>query len=567
MSSAAPGSPAPRWARVLIVLLLLAPVGLAVHSLRQKSWTWDEPIYLAGGHYLLHTGNLRNQALSYHPPLVMYWNSVGLAPLRFDPLLFPPRTRDHDREVGMQVAFRSGHAPARVRFLARLPFVVLLPLLGLVVYHWSRDLWGWRGGLLSLWLVAWSPTLLAHTRLVATDVLFTLLCVSTLWSARAVLRRGGAARLLRTGLLAGLTFLAKFTAVILIPCAVVAGWFAARAPASSGWRTWPLRRVALGLVAVAACVALVVWLGYLGEFAPGVTDAAERAALERGRPAGVVARVMHALYVNDVPLPAMTYVMGFFSQFSHGAGGHSNYLFGETRSHGWWYYFPVAVLVKTPLPVLALWCAGVVAWWRTRAGAHEALWLAVAPATLLLLSTRANINIGVRHVLLLYPLAAVAAGAAVRWLDYRGGRAAIGVCAAWLLVATLHVHPHYLTYFSPLVGGAAGGHRVLVDSNLDWGQDAEALFARAQAEGWLPLRVQYFGPPGRLSFAPEGITAWDNPCAPTTGYLAVSVTNRMGAYMAADCFAWLEAHEPVARINDTIWVYHIPDEREAHGST
>ncbi len=568
-----PRARTPGWARILIAVLLLAPMGLAVDSLRGKSWTWDEPIYLAGGHYLFRTGNLRNQALQYHPPLVLYWNSLGLAPLPLDRDLFPPSTTDHDREVGMQVAFSSGHDPARVRLLARLPFVLLIPVLGALVYWWARDLWGWRGGLLSLWLVAWNPTLLAHARLVGTDYLFTVLFVATLWAGRALLQRGGARRVVQAGVLTGLTFLAKFTAVILLPCAVVGAWFAARPAGGEGgaarWRTWSARRVALGLAAGSGLALVVLWLGYLAEVAPAIPAEHQRLAFaQHPPPPGLLGGLMYALYVRDIPLPAMTYLMGFFSQFVHGAGGHSNYLLGETRLGGWWYYFPLAVLVKTPLPELGLWLAGAVAWWRSGAGRREAVWLAVGPAVLFLLSARANINIGVRHVLILYPLAAVCAGACIRWWPQRAGRVALGVALAWVLGTTLHAHPHYLTSFNPLAGGAAGGHRVLVDSNLDWGQDAEALFARAQAEGWLPLRVQYFGPPGRLEHAPAGVTAWEDPCAPTEGYLAVSVTNRVGAYMdeGAACFAWLDAHEPIARINHSIWVYHVPPEEAARGA-
>ena len=319
-------------------------------------------------------------------------------------------------------------------------------------------------------------------------------------------------------------------------------------------------------MAILAC--LVLWAGYLGQFAVAVPDPQERAILEQmPPPAGGLARVVYGLYRSDIRLPAVSYLVGFFSQYVHGAAGHANYLWGELRHQGWWYYFPVALAVKTPLPALALWGLGAAAWWRRRTHGQDAVWVLVAPAVLLVLSTRSNINIGLRHVLLVYPLAAIAAGAAVQWCAHRRGRVAVVVCAGALLLTTLRAHPHYLPYFNAAAGGARGGHRVLVDSNLDWGQDLDALVARADAEGWHPLHVQYFGPPHRLDYVRGNLSPLANPCAPTPGYVAVSVTHRVGAYMpeGAACFAWLDAYEPIARVNHSIWVYHIPEDEAADG--
>ena len=103
--------------RVAIVVLLFLPAGLAVHSLYGKSLTWDEPIYLGAGHHLVHTRNFHIAALTYHPPLAMYLNSLGLLPLGISSDLFPPEGPEFDSQMGLRVVHHSAASPAHLRIV------------------------------------------------------------------------------------------------------------------------------------------------------------------------------------------------------------------------------------------------------------------------------------------------------------------------------------------------------------------------------------------------------------------------------------------------------------------
>ena len=125
--------------------------------------------------------------------------------------------------------------------------------------------------------------------------------------------------------------------------------------------------------------------------------------------------------VWNVSLPAWEYFDGIRVALMHNSNGHPAYLLGEARTFGWWYYFPVALAVKTPLALLALLAVGIGVCWSTRRRVVYLMPMAFSLG-ILLPAMAGNVNIGVRHVLPVYVGLAVIAGcalASVRWTPPR----------------------------------------------------------------------------------------------------------------------------------------------------
>jgi hypothetical protein len=163
----------------------------------------------------------------------------------------------------------------------------------------------------------------------------------------------------------------------------------------------------------------------------------------------------------------------------------------------------------------------------------------------------------------LFPFLALAAGIGAVWA-WRRQRCVAAVLFLWLAISAALAHPDYLAYFNEI----ARGHpeRILVDSDLDWGQDMNRLVAelRRRNVGYLHMACLYTGDDSKL-----GLPNWDSlePFQPVTGWVAVSYTMLQNyGWMAAHqrgrkdlAFAWLDAYQPVARVGKSILVYRIPE--------
>lgn len=276
-------------------------------------------------------------------------------------------------------------------------------------------------------------------------------------------------------------------------------------------------------------------------------------------------RAAAASVANNVRIPAPTFLAGAELVARHSRLGHAAYLFGEVRMTGWWYYFPVLLFYKSPLPFVILTLIGLpllaLHGWRRRE--PEWLGLAIAPLLMLIPAITSGINIGIRHVLPLYPLFALPAafGAVSLWQAVQGrraGRAAVVVLLGWQFAATAIAHPDYLPYMNEL----AGGHpeRIALDSNVDWGQDFLRLEAAAKREHLAPLHIDYFGPLDWRNRLPAATQLEPGVC--TSGWIAVSEMKLAlgGSDGRGGGYEWLKARAPVRWIGKSIRLYHVKPE-------
>jgi hypothetical protein len=166
------------------------------------------------------------------------------------------------------------------------------------------------------------------------------------------------------------------------------------------------------------------------------------------------------------------------------------FLLGEFSQDGWPHYYLVAIAVKTPLPALLLFVLAAVASIRRRR--FEVIVCAIFAALFLLVSAFSSLNLGIRHVLPIYPFL-YAACAIVLFDASRRLRIAAAVLVVVHAITAVIAYPSYLSYFNPLIGSSRNADRILIDSNLDWGQDLRRLAHWTRANDVEVIRVHYFG--------------------------------------------------------------------------
>jgi 4-amino-4-deoxy-L-arabinose transferase-like glycosyltransferase len=538
--------------RLLPLLVLLVFFALALSSARDDSPTMDEQNHIARGLAYLRTGDARLSV--EHPPLV---NVLSALPLLTDSVKLP--LDDWSWEAGEWYRFadrllwQGNQEVDRLVFLARLPVMLLALLLGAFLHRAVRGWYGERAALLALALFVLDPNLLAHARYATTDLgctAFAFLAGVALW--RAMRSDFGIPWVLLAGGAFGLALSAKLSAAAFGP----AFGLLALAYLVARWRRNRRGAVAAGLrlgLLYPLTALLTVWAVY----------GLEWGALPNGGPA--------------VPMP--TFWRGVETIFGFSGGGRPAFLLGHFSAEGFWYYFLIAFAVKTPLPALGLiaWSLGL---FVTRAGKDRAsgtwntsAFLILPPAGYFLISTQSALNLGYRHLLPILPyLYAFVAGQV-------GGRPTgkkrawlLSALLLWLVVGNLLIFPHYLSYFNEIVG-PKDGYRVLVDSNVDWGQDLKRLKGWMDREGVERIKLAWFGSAypeyygivyDPLPGLPHHFDLWEslpfNPEEPEPGIYAISASMLQELHRRDEdktAFAWFRAREPDDRVGYSILIYRV----------
>jgi hypothetical protein len=361
------------------------------------------------------------------------------------------------------------HHPERTVTLMRLGNLPFFVLGCLVVFWWARRYFGAAAGVLAICLFTMIPTVLAHAGLATTDMglaacLGAAFLAMLIWGEEPTYKHGAV-----FGFCMALAMLSKFTTLGFFPVGAVialAFYLAAERPGMERLKQLLRERAASLGIAVGVCL-FTVWAAFFFSFGK--------------------------VPVWNVSLPAWEYFDGIRVALAHNANGHPAWLLGEARRYGWWYYFPVALAVKTPLALLLLLLVGFGVCWRNRRRLAYLMPVAFSLGVLLPAMT-GNVNIGVRHVLPIYLAFSVIAAVGLVQLARLSNRkawagAVAGALVLWLAATGALHHPDYIPYFNELVWGQPD--RVLCDSDYDWGQDTKRLAARLKQLGATSVNYGY----------------------------------------------------------------------------
>jgi 4-amino-4-deoxy-L-arabinose transferase-like glycosyltransferase len=527
-----------------VVLLLAVFAAQCLLAMPHMSPTSDEVPHLAAGYACLKTGDYRLNA--EHPPAVKLLAALPLLALDLDLDLNHSSWKDNrEWAFGERFVNQNRVPPQTIIFWGRVPMVLLGLGLGLVIYLWTLELYGRGPALLALLLFAFCPNLLANSPLVTTDVgnaLFTLLAVYGLYRYLLAPRIGSAAL---TGVALGLALCSKATSVSIVALYAIlaAVFFITRRE-----RTVSVPRLAAGCGVVLAVAVAVILAAY---------------------------RVTSVGYYFQS--------LGYFVK-DVAAGGRPAFLFGEYSTQGWPYYFLAAMLVKTPLPSLALLAATVVLLVKRRRLEPAWYWMAVPVLFFLAAASFSRLQLGIRYILQVYPFLYILIGGTVG--SALAGRAShkrpavlvvVGLLG-WYAVGTLRVFPHYLAYFNEAVGGPKKGYQVLLDSNLDWGQDLPGLAEFLQKQDSPQVILSYFGTASPNTY---GITYQDfysynlsgrreehiNSLDPGRELFVISANSLQCLYWPdKTIFDWLKQRKPLAVIGHTLFVYDFTEDSEAQAN-
>lgn len=565
----APSAPSTRAVLATIILLSLQ---LAASTWRVYSHTWDEPEHLAAGMELLDRG--RYEYDTEHPPIARVL--IALGPYLAGARSYGTPPPDGVQE-GIDILYGTGHYDLYLT-LARLGTLPFFALLLFAAWLWARRVADSdHEALLAVLLLASVPPVLGHAALATLDVpaaATTLLALYLLQRWLMSTRRRDA---ILAGVAGGVAVGTKLSAIPFLGLGALVLFGALNSLRATAVAPQPnnpvsqrggLKRRAVGVALMTVAVAMPIVIAY-GRRSIDLTHAPPHfnwvlASLFHGRGWGRTSIYAGALHPR-LPEAFWDFLAGIAALKAHNDAGHLSFLLGELRSGGWWYFYLTALAVKTPLPLLLTGPPGMV--FMARDGWRERNLWRVAPAVLFVTllafaSLYSRINIGIRHVLILYPFMALGGAylLARTWRSVKSLQdplgAGFGFClilglVGWQVSTLWTANPDYLPYFNEAV---AHPERVLVDSDLDWGQDLRRLEWRLTELKVAHLNFAYLGT-ADLVREPLPPTTSLPPRRRATGWVAITALAREHEPIG---YSWLAAYKPVQRVGKTIDLYYIP---------
>jgi len=495
------------FSRLLIVSFLLVFTVVALGTIKQESPTIDEPVHLLAGYSYLKWGDYRVNP--EHPPLAKVLAALPLLALDVkDPRPTAPEWDEIPKQmpglpatkVAVEMFFVQNDADT-LFFYSKLPFVFLAMVLGLFVFLWAEEWFGPVAAAASLILFLTNPVIIAHSTVVHTDMAFaTFFFVGTYFFQRT-LRSPGWLKAWIPCILFGMAAITKFSAVAIFASWGLMGlvWVLDDESRRDGNRvfTRPGKFIFLSTILLAMTLTAfgLIWAAYGFRFD----------AVPGGRAQWSYAHVMtpdaSALLQDVVSFVARLHLFPdawiYGELYNVAYARRAAFLLGDISYDGFWLYFPVALLAKTPVPALVLIAAAVVSLFtlgKTDKMKRYILWIPIV--VYFTLAVWSRMNIGVRHILPIFPFLFVLAGesAAKLWANRalwkKGFLIFLGAWALWNLIGT---YPNYLAFFNEVAGGSRNGHKILLDSNLDWGQDLKSLKAWLDQRRIRKILFLYFG--------------------------------------------------------------------------
>lgn len=503
----------PRILVYLAVAVLLAIIFLQLALMAYKnSATWDEPDHIYSAYMQAKHGDFGLNP--EHPPLIKYLGALPLLNMEFKMPPLQGRVYRLEEAAGGR-DFLFGNDANAILWRVRMATSGITILLAFVMFLATQEFFGTGAGLIALSLIAFDPTLLAHSALMTTDAGGACFMFASIYAFYRYAKSPSYLRLAIVGLVLGLGLASKHSSVLIFPMLLLLAVVEVFSPRAEARANTSIRKRALhmtgALIVILFLSVAVLWASYGFRFEARV----DGLALNPAMPAQL-ARVPspfegHALAVMaKLHLLPESYIYGFAHVLIQ-SKAFTSYLLGTIYPHPVWFYFPIAMLIKSTLTFLILF--GITVWaiatkklrpWR------EILYLAIPAAIYMAFAMAGGMNIGVRHVLPVYIfLSVLIAGAC--WKLVQSNRRWLYVVVILLVfqaVSVVHSFPAYVSYANEATGGPSNVHELLSDSSADWGQQMKAVKQYTDANGIKSCWFAYFGQ-GVADFSYYGI-----PCKP-----------------------------------------------------
>jgi 4-amino-4-deoxy-L-arabinose transferase-like glycosyltransferase len=548
----------------LLIILLICVGLIRISSTYEVFWqTYDEPYYIARGmewldreHYSKKKDYLHNEATPL--PGIM----TALGPY-YKGLRATGLTERH--KEGNNILHSDGNYEMNLT-LARIGILPFFIIATLIVSLWAKWLFGEFSALFSVFFFTTLPAVLAHSGLATSDMAAGATLATALFTLCLWLEEPTLPRTYLLGIFVGLSCLAKYSnlAYLSVSGTLIVALYWLGEIKSKNKNICIKRWIGRSGIILLIC-SLIIWAGY--RFSVSfLTSPDTRPHLSIDRIFGTDGFLHEIAYliVEGFPIPAPDFFSGLRDIAQHNSEGHWAYLLGEAYMHGRWYFFPIAITVKTTLPFLVLSILGIFLSLRQfikQQGEIKLLVPTVGALGILIVAMLSSLNLGIRHVLSMFPLLAVLAGygALILWRlnqpKFLGSVLLIGL-VVWQIISSATAQPNYLAYYNELAG--KNPDEIVMDTT-DWGQDLKSLAKALENRKINNFSLSYAGSADleRLGLPPHTKLI---PYQKTTGWVAISLLNmKFGTWEPPyDQFSWLEKYEPVEVIGKTIRLYYIP---------
>lgn len=605
-------------------VLLTVFAFLAVTSMWNDSANYDERIHLPAGYSYITQKDMRLNP--EHPPLV---KDLAALPLLFMKINFPsqswgwntPLTTDQSRTpswqtdvgFGNDLLYYSGNDAQKMMRYGKIPIILIGVLLGFFVFRFTRELWGNLAGIIALTFYSFSPTVLAHTRFITTDVAAAAAFFISFYYLYCWLKAPTQRNIWVFGIIFGLSLLTKFSTFLLIPIFgfITLAWALVQNQKKWFWFGKYLGGFIFALV-IAYSVVGAVYSFHVWNYPPEKQQIDTAFILSTF---GYKPLADFTVWLSGTPFRSYAqYLLGLLMVAQRSSGGNTTYYIDRVSAEGARSYFPIVYLIKEPLTYIILtlfavfltlrkcvnrcqnraakdWISDSINLARNNLAETGMLFVALIYWAF---SINSNLNIGVRHILPTLPfIYALTARQVTYWIkgdftertpNYRllptGRRvwqflrlywgkikraALIVLLFFWAILTVLSAYPFFLAYFNEIAGGPNNGHKLVVDSNLDWGQDILRLADFIEKNNIKEIKMDYFsGAPAEYYIKNAEIKSFNRE-VPQRGWLAVSATIYMGACKENKipcsyndrAYTWLDKYKPATKIGYSIFVYNI----------
>jgi len=537
----------------LLILIGIA-TALIVSSWSVLSGTVDEPYHIANGLDWLEHGI---QADFQQPPLAQGAMALGLY---LEGKHFPAGDSGIN-DKGVAILQSSGEYRNNLK-LARLGDLPFFFLGCVIVWLWARR---WFNRATTGWAVLLFvslPPILSHSGLATVDMAGAATIATALYAFVRCIENPSWQRLVLLGAAVALAFFSKFSSIAFLgSCFLLSSMYLALRRRGAVLEDVQWRRLSWRVLIVAAVAFVSLWGGYRFSFRPAAYKTSPYQTLDHWLVK--TPHIRNLVYkAIKVPLPLTEFLRGVYEVGSHNERGHDSYLLGKYRKTGWWYFFPVVIGVKTPIGFLILAGGGILAILRgLQSDAWQQHLTVIFAVSIMLVCMNSRIDLGVRHILPIYPLLAVIAGYAASEFIVLARRVSPAIAALPILLALWTVAGAWmnrsdeLAYFNQF----AGSHpeRILADSDLDWGQDLYLLSSSLKELRVDHVAIKYFGtaPLENADLPPYSLLSADVPT--THGYAAISVRYLTLEYAKDGSFDWLKNRTPLEIVGKSIYLYNL----------
>ncbi len=583
-----------RFTNILAISLLIFVFLIAFFSMKDDSATMDEIAHLPAGYSYLTQKDMRLNP--EHPPLI---KDLAAIPLLFiKEIKFPSEIKAWKEDIngqwdfGFSFLYHAGNPVDKMIFWGRVPMILLLVFLGGFLFYWAREFYGNKVALLVLFLFSFSPTFLAHGRLITTDVGAALGVVISTYFWLKFLKNPRPKNLILAGLTFGIAMLLKFSLILLVPffafITLIYAWFKAEKKPLFDI----LKYLSLALLIGVIGVVFIIWPVYHYHTLnyPVKRQLRDTQFLLSTT---AIPKPLTALNIRMAQIPVLRpfsqYLLGLFLALNRGTSGNTTYFLGEISAAGWRNYFPIVYSIKEPLAFQILTALALlyIAWlikkpfWQNTFQRLRSWTKSHFPEFTMLsfigiywiTSLSSRLNIGVRHLLPVFPFTFILVSVAtIKWLSepfLKIKYLILGALILWQAISVISIYPYFLSYFNELAGGPDQGYIYTVNSNLDWGQDLKRLKKWANLRGIDKIYVDYFGGGDAQYYLKEKYAPWWGQRDPKEiekgSYLAVSATFLEGGRgipapgfnQPSGYYHWLDKYQPIEKIGYSIFIYYI----------